>query len=116
MKEEGNQCFENGSYGDALGKYFHALKLCHEHGLKTEGARIRSNCALACMKMEMYDDAFTHCTECIQLDPKFDKVNVCVHVYFSFYATMISVTHKVATPVTDFLVHVLAAAWDQQKW
>ena len=75
IKEEGNQCFKSGSYGDALGKYFQALKLCREHSLKTEGACIRSNCAQACMKMEMYDDAYTHCTECIQLDPTFDKVN-----------------------------------------
>jgi len=30
------------------------------------------------MKMEMYDDAYTHCTECIRLDPTFDKVSyVC---------------------------------------
>ena len=78
IKEEGNQCFKNGSYGDALGKYFDALKLCREHSLKTEGARIRSNCAQACMKMGMYDDAYSHCNECIQLDPTFDKVKMCL--------------------------------------
>ena len=74
IKGQGNQCFKNGSYGDALEKYVHALRVCREHGLEAEGAVIHSNCAQACMKMEMYDDAYTHSAECIRLDSTFDKV------------------------------------------
>ena len=68
LKEEGNALFAGGDYEQALGKYFQALKYCREHNMKKEMALIRANCAQACLKLQMLNDAYTHCCECIKLD------------------------------------------------
>ncbi len=68
LKDEGNTLFVNGDYEQALSKYFQALRYCREHNMKKEMSLIRANCAQACLKLEMYNDAYTHCCECIKLD------------------------------------------------
>ena len=68
LKDEGNTLFTKGDYEDALGKYFQALKYCREHNMKKEMSLIRANCAQACLKLQLFNDAYTHCCECIKLD------------------------------------------------
>ena len=60
-------------FEEALGKYFQALNLCRKNKMKKEMALIRANCAQACLKLQMYSDAFTHCSECVKLDPNNHK-------------------------------------------
>ena len=36
--------------------------------MKKEQSLIRANCAQACLKLELFSDAFTHCCECVKLD------------------------------------------------
>lgn len=42
--------------------------------MKEQMALIRANCAMACLKLQMYSDAHTHCMECVKLDPENHKV------------------------------------------
>ena len=74
LKEEGNSCFQQGNYFEALSKYFQALNHCRQHNMKEQMALIRANCAMACLKLQMYSDAYTHCVECVNLDPENHKV------------------------------------------
>lgn len=41
--------------------------------MRDEIALIRANCAQACLKLEMFSDAYTHSCECIKLDPQNHK-------------------------------------------
>lgn len=68
LKDEGNQLFSRGDYEDALGKYFQALKYCREHKMNKEMSLIRANCAQACLKLQLFSDAYTHSQECVKLD------------------------------------------------
>ena len=68
LKEEGNSLFSKGDYEQALGKYFQALKYCREHKMDKEMSLIRANCAQACLKLQLFSDAYTHTCECIKLD------------------------------------------------
>lgn len=68
LKDEGNLLFSQGNYTEALSKYFQALKYCRENRMTKEMSVIRSNCAMACLKLEMFSDAYTHCCECVKLD------------------------------------------------
>lgn len=36
--------------------------------MKKEMSLIRANCAQACLKLELFSDAYTHCCECLRLD------------------------------------------------
>lgn len=38
-----------------------------------EVALIRANCAQACLKLELYNEAYAHSCECIRLDPQNHK-------------------------------------------
>ena len=60
--------FSKGEYEGALGKYFQALKYCREHKMNKEMSLIRANCAQACLKLQMFSDAYTHSCECVKLD------------------------------------------------
>lgn len=68
LKEEGNSLFSKGEYEHALGKYFQALKYCREHKMNKEMSLIRANCAQACLKLQLFSDAYTHSCECVKLD------------------------------------------------
>lgn len=68
LKQEGNALFSRGNYEQALGKYFEALKYCRERNMTEEMSIIRANCAQACLKLQLFSDAFTHSSECIRLN------------------------------------------------
>ena len=60
-------------------------------------ALIRANCAMACLKLQMYSDAYTHCMECVKLDPENHKVGmyiVCIYTH----AYYVSGTGKITKP------------------
>ena len=78
LKKEGNKHFTEGRHEQALGVYFKALKYCQKFNMPEEMALVRSNCALACLKLQLYSDAYSHCCECVKMDPKMHKVCVCV--------------------------------------
>lgn len=74
IKEEGNGFFKEGSFHEALGKYYRALELCSQHNLKLDMAVIRGNCAQVCLKLRLYKDAYEHADESVQLNPDLEKV------------------------------------------
>ncbi len=50
-----------------------AINYCKKHNMTREMALIRANCAQACIKLQLYSDAFAHCCECVKLDPENHK-------------------------------------------
>lgn len=65
--------FARAEYEKALAKYLQAFKYCRKHQMKKEMALIRANCAQACLKLKLYQDAITHCNECVKLDNQNQK-------------------------------------------
>ena len=79
--KEGNSYFQQRLYSEALDKYCQALDHCRQHNMKEQMALVRVKCAMACLKLQMYSDAYTHCTECVKLDPENHKVRaMTVHI------------------------------------
>ena len=102
LKDEGNAHFSKGSYEQALGYYFQALNYCRKNDMFDEMATIRANCAQACLKLQMYSDAYSHCTQCLKFNPSSHKVRmlcvcvcacvcVCVHVCMCLHAVCVCV-------------------------
>ncbi len=73
LRESGNNLFLKGCYEEALSKYFQAINYCKKRNMMDEVALIRANSAQACLKLELYSDAYTHSCECIRLDPQNHK-------------------------------------------
>ena len=63
LKDEGDVLLSSGNHEQALSKYFQA-----EHSMKKEMSLVREKCAQACLDINLFNDAFTHCCECIKLD------------------------------------------------
>ena len=61
-------------YHEALNKYMDALNCSSHCNIKEQIALIRANCAMACLKLQMYGAAYTHCVEWVKLDPENHKV------------------------------------------
>ena len=74
LEEEGNNYYQQGMYHEALEKYMKALKYSSRQNTKEQIASIRANCTMACIKQQMYGEAYTHCMEWIKMDPKNHKV------------------------------------------
>ena len=74
LKEEAKACFLKKDYHSALGKYHHTLQLCREHKLHDEMAVIHANAAQVCLNLQLYEDAYKHADECLQINPDLDKV------------------------------------------
>ena len=78
LKEIGNHYLKQGMYSEALGIYLEALNCCREHNMKEQMALIQSCCAMACLELHMYSDAYLHSMEYVKIDPGNDEVGILV--------------------------------------
>ena len=74
MKTKGDECLKQRDMRDALWKYTHAIELSKRLNLTSKLAILYGKCAKACLKLKRYPDAYTHASNCIELDPDSGKV------------------------------------------
>jgi len=82
LKNEGNECFKEGKFGDAITKYSEALKR------NPKDHKIYSNRATCFCKLMRWDAAMADCDAAIKLEPTFikayirkGKINHCLKQY-----------------------------------
>ena len=76
LKEIGNGYFTQGMYSEALGTYLQALNCCCEPNMKEQMALIQSYCAMTCLELQMYSDAYLHSMEYVKMNAVNDKVGI----------------------------------------
>ena len=75
MTAEGDSYFQKSLYSEAHLNYLEALKYCRQHDIKDQRVLAHTNCAMACLELQKYSDAYTHCTECFRLDSENSMVS-----------------------------------------
>lgn len=60
---------------EALDEHLQALEYSYRHDIKEQRVHLRTNCAIICLKLQMYSDAYDHSMECVKLDPNNSTVS-----------------------------------------
>lgn len=74
LKEQGNQCFKDGKFADALSFYMKALKL---EPKEVDKAVLYKNQAACFLKLEKYSESAIAATKC--------EYNTCAYLYSKLY-------------------------------
>jgi tetratricopeptide (TPR) repeat protein len=74
LSMEGNACYKEGAFGEAVDRYTEALALCDSipSESRTENlVKLEYNCARALFRQSRFSECISHCSRCIELDPSY---------------------------------------------
>ena len=79
---EGKTQLQQNHLKEALDEYLQALDYSYKHNINEQRVHLRTSCALICLKLQMYNDAYNHSKECVQLDADNSTVSLAIAQYY----------------------------------